>query len=263
MKKILVVEDDVRIASALQIRLVKEGYETILAHDAMQATMEAACHRPDLILLDIGLPGTNGLELAVKFKQAAGIRQVPIVFLTASKDSRLRLKAMELHAAGLLEKPYDGEELIATIRFALGETATMRAPAPAAPAGLRPGQPRKKILIIEDDPQIALALGLRMKQAGYDPTSAHDALSGVQTAVRCLPDLVLLDITMPAGDGFTVAERIRKLAPVPIPFIFITGSKQPLLRARAEKMGAAGFFEKPYNTRDLLSTVQSALATAS
>jgi len=169
---------------------------------------------------------------------------------------------MELHAAGLLEKPYDGEQLVATIRFALGETTTMSAAASRATMNPLPEYHRKRILIIEDDQQTALALGLRMKQAGYDSTAAHDAFSGVQAAVRCQPDLVLLDIAMPAGDGFNTAERIRKLAPVPIPFIFITGSKQPRLRARAEQMGAAGFFEKPYDPQDLLSTVQRTLATA-
>jgi DNA-binding response OmpR family regulator len=252
----------VRIASALEIRLSRHGYKIVVVHDAIQAMMSAASHRPDLILLDIGLPGGNGLDLAARFKQAAGLRPTPVIFLTASKDPRLRAKATELSAAGFLEKPYDGEELIATIRFALGETSTFRLPAPCPSPPPPPASGRKKILIIEDDQQTAMALGLRMKQAGYDSASAHDALSGLLAVVRCQPDLVLLDIAMPAGDGFTTAERIRKLAPTPIPFIFITGSKQPLLRARAEQMGAAGFFEKPYDPQDLLSTVHRTLATA-
>jgi DNA-binding response OmpR family regulator len=261
MKKILIVEDDIRIASALEIRLNKHGYTTVVAHDAIQATHSAVTDRPDLILLDIALPGGNGFELAAKFKQTPGIRRVPFIFMTASKDPRLRAKAMDLYAAGLLEKPYDGEELISLVRFALGETTTFRAPAPTVVLD-PPATIRKKILIIEDDERAATALGLRMRHAGYDPTSAYDAVSGVQAAARCHPDLVLLDIAMPGGNGFTTAERIQKLAPMPIPFIFITGSKQPFLRAQAEEMGAAGFFEKPYDPQALLSTVHRTLATA-
>ena len=181
MKKILIVEDDLKIASALEIRLSRQGYNTLMAHDAVQAALSAGYHLPDLILLDIGLPGGNGLELAARFKQAPGTRSTPIVFLTASKDPRLRAKAMQLCAAGLLEKPYDGEELIATIRFALGETTTIVKSAPPVRISVNPtpGFNRKRILIIEDDEQAALAIGLRMNQAGYDSTSANDALSGV------------------------------------------------------------------------------------
>ena len=121
----------------------------------------------------------------------------------------------------------------------------------------------KKILIIEDDRNIAVALGLRMKQAGYETTLAYDALTGVNTAVKLRPDLVLLDIAMPAGNGFSVAERIQALLPVPTPIIFLTASKQPGLLAKAEELGAVGFFEKPYRSEDLLRATRRALGDSS
>jgi len=68
--------------------------------------------------------------------------------------------------------------------------------------------------------------------------------------------LVLLDISLPAGNGFTVAERMKTALPNPVPVIFLTASKQPGFRDRARELGAAGYFEKPYEAEDLLAAVR-------
>jgi DNA-binding response OmpR family regulator len=118
----------------------------------------------------------------------------------------------------------------------------------------------KKILIVEDDRNIASALSIRLKNAGYEVSVAPDALTGVETAIKKLPDLVLLDISLPAGNGFTVAERIQSLIPTATPLIFLTASNKPGLREKAKELGAAAFFHKPYRADDLLGAIQLALA---
>jgi len=118
----------------------------------------------------------------------------------------------------------------------------------------------KRILIIEDDRKIAMALTLRLKSAGYEATAAYDAPTGVNAAVKNPPDLVLLDIGLPIEDGFIVAGKIQALIPTPVPMIFITASKQPGFRQKADDLGAAGYFEKPYEPRELLTAIQAALS---
>jgi DNA-binding response OmpR family regulator len=120
----------------------------------------------------------------------------------------------------------------------------------------------KKILIVEDDPNISKALSIRLKNAGYDVSVAPDAVTAVGAAVKKTPDLVLLDISLPAGDGFTVAERIQALIPTATPIIFLTASRKPGLREKAKELGAAAFFQKPYEADDLLGAIQVALAGA-
>ena len=117
----------------------------------------------------------------------------------------------------------------------------------------------KKILIVEDDETIAKALALRLKSAGYEVTVAFDALTGVAAAREIQPDLALLDISVPAGNGFTVAEKIRELVVTATPIIFLTASKQPGLRYEAQNLGAA-FFEKPYDADELLAAIRYAFA---
>ena len=121
------------------------------------------------------------------------------------------------------------------------------------------GKALKKILIIEDDQKVALGLAIRIKAAGFETVIAHDALSGVRSAIKMKPDLVLLDISMPAGNGFIVAERIQKNISTPIPIIFLTASKREDFKERASELGAVAFFEKPYDAQELLAVISEAL----
>ena len=118
----------------------------------------------------------------------------------------------------------------------------------------------KKILIVEDDHNISKSLAIRLKNAGYEVNVAPDALSGLEFAMRKPPDLVLLDISLPAGNGFGVAERLQSLLSTATPFIFLTASQKPGLREKAKKLGAAAFFQKPYDASELLETIRLVLA---
>ncbi len=260
MKNILIVEDDSKIVAALEIRFQAAGYATLSAGDAALGLSKAVQHRPNLIVLDISLPAGDGLQLAKKLKSLPETRNTPFLFVTANKDPDLRAQAMDLGAAGLFEKPYNAEELLAVIGHALGETGMFRrlnarcAPTSDPPAG-RSRSSARKILIVEDDEKIALALALRLKSAGYETSTAFDALTGVSEAMRLPRDLVLLDVSLPAGSGFTVAERLRNTMPAFTPIIFLTASRQPGLQERAQELGAVGYFEKPYEAEALLTSV--------
>jgi DNA-binding response OmpR family regulator len=260
MKRILIVEDDPKIATALEIRLQSAGYATLAAGDAAAGLSQAVQHRPDLIVLDISLPAGDGLQLARKLRGLPETRNTPFLFVTANTDPHLRARAMDLGAAGLFEKPYNAEELLAVIGHALGETGMFRRliarfvpPSDPAVGWFKPRA--KKILIVEDDQKIALALALRLRAAGYETSTAFDALGGVSEAMRFQPDLVLLDVSLPAGSGFTVAERVRSVTSTLTPIIFLTASKQPGLQERAQELGAVGYFEKPYEAEALLTAV--------
>ena len=117
----------------------------------------------------------------------------------------------------------------------------------------------KKILIMEDDNKIATALAIRLEAAGYEVLTAPDGLDGLKLALEDRPDLILTDIWMPVGTGFSVAQRLKDLGLTGIPLIFITASKLKGLREAAQKLGGAAFFEKPYDPEELLAAVAKAL----
>jgi len=117
----------------------------------------------------------------------------------------------------------------------------------------------KKVLVIEDDKKIASALAIRLEAAGYKVTTAADGFSGLKLALEARPDLIVMDIWMPVGMGFSVVQRLRSLGLEGVPIIFITASKLKGLRNTAEKLGAMAFFEKPYNADELLAAIANGL----
>ena len=118
----------------------------------------------------------------------------------------------------------------------------------------------KTVLLIEDDKKITLAIGIRLKAMGYDVASAADAVSAIAQARKSKPDVILLDINLPGGDGFLVAERLQSLLQTSAtPIIFITASKQSGLKERATELGAVAFLEKPFDATELADAIEMSL----
>ena len=117
----------------------------------------------------------------------------------------------------------------------------------------------KKILVVEDDAKITAALAIRLEAAGYSVSTAPDGVAGLKLAVEQKPDLLLMDIWMPVGLGFSVVQRLKSLGLSGIPFIFITASRARGLKKAAEALGAVACFEKPYDPQALLAAVADAL----
>lgn len=121
----------------------------------------------------------------------------------------------------------------------------------------------KTILLIEDDQKITLAMGIRLKAMGYEVATAADAVTAVAQARKSNPDCVLIDINLPGGDGFLVAQRLQSLMQTSAtPVIFITASKQAGLKERAKEMGAVAFLEKPFDATQLADAIEMSLYSA-
>lgn len=119
---------------------------------------------------------------------------------------------------------------------------------------------RKKILVIEDDPVARAALHGQLKAQGYAVALAADAASAMTAANRQRPDLVLLDLGLPGGDGFLVMERLAanlQLAATPV--VVITGHDDPASRSRARALGAREFLPKPVDHQALHAAIRAVL----
>jgi DNA-binding response OmpR family regulator len=120
--------------------------------------------------------------------------------------------------------------------------------------------PHRKILVVEDDADQRLAISIRLKASKYAPVFAADGASALSAAQREHPDLIVLDLGLPGGNGFTVLERMRvipKLAGIPI--IVLTARDAIPARARSLELGAAAFFTKPAESGAFLAAIHSAL----
>jgi two-component system cell cycle response regulator len=119
--RILIVEDDADLRRGMSIRLKANDYDTLLAADGLQAVSVAEAERPDLILLDLGLPDGDGFTVMENLRKRRATETIPIVVVTGRDAVARRDRVLELGAAALLTKPVDNEELLGTIRAELGE----------------------------------------------------------------------------------------------------------------------------------------------
>jgi DNA-binding response OmpR family regulator len=121
---------------------------------------------------------------------------------------------------------------------------------------------QRKILIVEDDADIRGLLSLRLRQRSYDTSVATDGMTALAVARREQPDLVVLDLGLPAGDGFTVMERMRSITSLAeIPVVVITARDAATNREKAESFGAVAFVEKPIDFDQLLETIDGLLVS--
>jgi len=115
-----------------------------------------------------------------------------------------------------------------------------------------------KILIVEDDADIRRGLMVRLRANKYDTVWTQDAISVTGIAEREKPDLIVLDIGLPGGDGFLVLERLKSMG-LEIPIIVLSARDPDLNRGRALAAGAKAFLEKPADNRELLAAIRAAL----
>ena len=126
----------------------------------------------------------------------------------------------------------------------------------------RGGSGRQKILVIEDDPVARADLEARLAANGDTVARAADAASALTVVNRERPDLILLDLGLPAGDGFLVLERLRKIETLAaIPVLVVTGRSDADTRKRVEAMGVAPILGKPVATEVLLAAIRAGLET--
>ena len=110
---ILVVEDDVHIKNLVSATLNANGYKYLVASNAKEAILQITSHNPDIILLDLGLPDMDGIEIIEKVR---GWSEVPIIVLSARSDDKDKIEALDKGADDYLTKPFSVEELLARIR---------------------------------------------------------------------------------------------------------------------------------------------------
>ena len=117
-----------------------------------------------------------------------------------------------------------------------------------------------KILVIDDDKDIQRLLALRLGREGYETAFASDGIAAIAAARKESPDLILLDLGLPAGDGFTVLERLHAMPHLStIPVIVLSARDPAQMTERALAAGADRFIAKPFETEQLLAAIKSSL----
>lgn len=117
----------------------------------------------------------------------------------------------------------------------------------------------KRVLIVDDEPNIVISLDFLMRQQGYETSTVDDGVRAVEEAVRFAPDLVLLDVSLPGLDGFQVCEQLRTLLDRTTRIVMLTARGRETEVAKGLALGADAYVTKPFSTRELVAQVQHLL----
>jgi two-component system KDP operon response regulator KdpE len=123
---------------------------------------------------------------------------------------------------------------------------------------------RAKIMVVDDDPDLRQALSLRLRANNYDIVNVCDGYSAIAMAQKERPHLIILDLGLPAGDGFAVLKNLQQYPALSmIPVIVLTARDPEANEKRTLESGAVAFFQKPADNQELLGVIRACLQTAS
>ena len=256
--RILIVDDVPENLHALMNIL--RGEHAIVAATSGEKALELA-HRqpvPDLILLDIKMPGMDGYSVLARLKSDPATAAIPVIFVTALAEAADEARGLKLGVADYITKPVNPDLLRLRIATQLELRRHRRYPLQADAARAGAGSRRPTLLVVDDVPDNIHELieALRDEYRITVASSGPKALQIVQGDDP--PDLVLLDIVMPDMDGYEVCRRIKALPLGPrLPVIFVTVVDASEKKVQGFGLGAADYITKPFDIDEVRARVRT------
>lgn len=259
LKTILVVDDDRLFRRTLELQLEHLGCRILQATNAQEALDLMQRELPDLILLDVVMPGMDGFELCKRLKGDLDTHHIPIIHLTAlGKDAKVRSFASG--ADDFLDKPINFLELRARIRSHLliqGLLAERRREGQLpAPVEWEEGRPHR-ILVAEGHPGLMDHITTELRGADYEVKGVGTLKDCMSALASGLPDLLIVDQDMPDGAGTTFAARFRSYRrAADLPLLLICTQKVLQDLSAGLDTGATDYLAKPFQPAELRIRVE-------
>lgn len=240
-KLVYICDDEAAQREQLGIQLHCFGYQTVGFADPNELFEAMHARNPDALIMDIGFPegasrGTNALAWLKREMNHA----VPAIFLSGRDDFAARLGAVQAGGDAYFHKPVRPLDLVAML-----DALTVRhEPEPY------------RVLIVDDEPEVAGYHSLILQDAGMIVEQVNDPRGVLEVLQEFRPDMVLMDMYMPGCTGLELAKVIRQLPDyVGLPIVYLSSETDKKKQFSAMRVGAEGFLTKPIQPEDLVSTV--------
>jgi len=255
--KILLVDDDVDFCKSTTTILESDGYDVVTAFDGKEARRKFKKEKPDLVILDIMLPGEDGFSICSELKEMTGFFEIPILVLTsvsAEIEGEKYAERIALYhkADDYAEKPIDPKELLARV-YTLITRAKINISEPTE---------KKKVLLIDSDIDFVRSMRQLLESNDFEVQVADTANGGIKMAKAMLPDLILMDAMLPDKDGFTVSRELKTdTQTYNIPIIMLSAldkqfRKPDFARTMANTHKVDEFIPKPIKPEHMLEIIQ-------
>lgn len=202
MKTILIIEDESDLAQLVAFNLEKEGYQTVVALDGPTGLDKARTESPDLILLDLMLPGLQGTEICKMLKGSGRTTGIPIIMLTAKGDEIDKVIGFEVGADDYVVKPFSTRELVLRVKAVLRRAGAEEAAIKLIKVGTISIDPERHIVAVENSEVVLTSTEFKLLQ------SLAERLGRVQSRDRLLKDIWGISHI---GDTRTVDTHITRL----------------------------------------------------
>jgi two-component system cell cycle response regulator len=264
--RILVVDDIEANVRLLEAKLTAEYYDVLTAHDGPTALTLAASEQPDIILLDVMMPGMDGFQVCRRLKDDVATRHIPVVLVTALDGRTDRLTGLEAGADEFLTKPIDDMLLLARVRSLTRLKVTMdelrsreasgRRMGVIASAASRLGGTGGRVLVVDDNERQAerLASELSIEHRPVVETDPDKALATARGPV----DLVLINAGARSFDGLRLAASLRSdEATRQIPILVIIDLEERARLVKALEIGVNDVLTRPIDNQELAARART------
>lgn len=267
----MIVDDDPTSQKLLESMLPADRYNIVKANNGEEALEYAFDQPPDLILLDIMMPGIDGYEVTRKIKKNKRTRDIPIIIVTALDGSENKVKGLEEGAEELLSKPVHSAELLARISSMLRlkeyrDQLTIRTlsgksfgvlPEPGEKVRIKEEE-TPHILLVEDTEVDAKIVRNALEGETFQLTTVKNGKDVFSKVTQKNIDLILLDILLPDMDGFEICRRLKKKHG-DIQVVIVTCLDDLDSKIKGVELGADDFLVKPIIGRELKARIKTLL----
>jgi len=262
-REILIIDNDPVVIRELEIILKDEGYSIRFALDGLRGLREIEEHAPDLILLDLRMPGIDGFELLEEVGKKEELKDIPVIIIIAGDLERSEREKLPESVKGIITKgQIEKKALLEMIRNSFSPaigSVTHEDARGRYLANSRSDRPFR-ILVVEDTPDNLIFLTEVLRPLEYMIFTAVDGQQAVDMVKKEKPHLVLMDVQLPVISGYEATRRIREAVGYGIPIIALTAKA---MKGDREKMLSSGFddyLSKPVHPEVLIEKVEEWLA---
>jgi len=252
-RSIVLVEDNSDVAGTIVVALKQAGYRVTLFADAFSALAGLSDLQPHAILLDIGLPGMDGYELAAKLRKERNCRDSLFIAISGFK------RRQTAEAADDFDHYFTKPVNLSSLLNVLGSTLAEAEQATAAAAGPAPEKTSLQVLLIEDHAALSAAMAELLNREGFEVRTAFSGEEGLKFASDFRPQLILCDLNLPDMGGQEVIRRLRSNPVTRHAYsVILTALSEAEIRTfndEAKKMGIDEFIRKPLMPEVLHSLV--------
>ncbi len=262
---VYVVDDDADIREVVRLAMVFEGWEARAAADGQEALGLLRERLPDLLIIDLMMPGMSGMEL-LRTLISRGAEELAVLMISAVREgARLveDFRELPFKRKQFLHKPFSNEEMLRAVHVLVpGDFKTKSEstkPAPPQPVAARPTPTNHirgyRMLVVDDEPDICFVMKTHLGLF-HDVRTASNGIEGLEALDQFEPDFVLTDVNMPLMNGLQFAESIRRhprLGATPI--FFFTGESDTSLPRKSYDVGGNLFLRKPIDVEQLLKFI--------